>query len=380
MARSDTDASTRVLFLYLGRRGAMPRFTLEVVRAARTLPDMEATSFISAQNELGAAFEAFGRDVVSVDTFERPTDLLAGWRLLRARRTLEREIRDRRVELVIEMMPHVWSPWLGSAIRRAGARYVTIAHDAEAHPGDPTGLANRLTALAFRRADRVVTLSRTVADRLLAAGRVRPERLSILFHPDLTYDARPIEEARSPDRALRLLFLGRILPYKGLALLVEAVALARAAGACVTLGVFGEGDLGSAAARLDRLGAEVINRWLTEDEIAGVLARHDVMVVSHVEASQSGVVAAAFGAGLPVIATPVGGLPEQVRDGVTGLIAAAPTASALATAIGRLAREPALYDALCRGVSAQREARSMDRFVRDLIAAAHRDQPRQEPG
>jgi glycosyltransferase involved in cell wall biosynthesis len=87
-------------------------------------------------------------------------------------------------------------------------------------------------------------------------------------------------------------------------------------GIAVELGVFGEGDLGSSAERLSVMGAEVINRWLTEAEISVLLPRFHVMVLSHVEASQSGAAAAALGAGLPVIATPVGGIIEQITDGV----------------------------------------------------------------
>jgi hypothetical protein len=57
------------------------------------------------------------------------------------------------------------------------------------------------------------------------------------------------------------------------------------------------------SARLEGIKAEVINRWLDEDEIATILGRHDVLVAFHIEASQSGVVAAALGAGLPVDVT-----------------------------------------------------------------------------
>jgi hypothetical protein len=82
----------------------------------------------------------------------------------------------------------------------------------------------------------------------------------------------------------------------------------RAEGVPVSVGVFGEGALVESAARLDAMGAEVVNRWLTEPEIGTILQRYQALVLSHIEASQSDVAATAFGAGLPVIATPDGPL------------------------------------------------------------------------
>ena len=81
------------------------------------------------------------------------------------------------------------------------------------------------------------------------------------------------------------------------------------------------GASGPSAARLEAIGAEVVNCWLDASEIGPVLARYHAVVLSHTDASQSGVAAAAIGAGVPVVAMPVGGLIEQVVDGVTGLVA-----------------------------------------------------------
>lgn len=342
----------------------MPRFTFEAMRAARALPGVEATVVVSRQNESFAAFAEFGADAVGLDTFSSNSGALLGaWRIPLLRRRIAGEIRRRKIGVVVELMTHVWSPWLIPAVRAAQARYFAVAHDALAHPGDATSLVKGMLDMAVRRADRVITLSEAVAVRLRAEGRVAPERISTLFHPDIRYGAPASRPPRSSGDPLRLLFLGRIMSYKGLPLFVGAVEALRRAGHLVEAGVFGEGPLGAEASRLRRLGAEVVNRWLSEDEIASILPRYDVMVVSHVESSQSGVVATAFGAGLPVVATPVGGLPEQVEEGVTGLVAAAPSAEALAAAIAGLLVDPELHVALCEGVAARRASRSMARFV-----------------
>jgi glycosyltransferase involved in cell wall biosynthesis len=57
------------------------------------------------------------------------------------------------------------------------------------------------------------------------------------------------------------------------------------------------------------------------------------LVLSNIEASQSGVVALAHGFGIPVVATPIGGLTEQIKDRHSGLIARSVTAAALVDAM-----------------------------------------------
>ena len=95
--------------------------------------------------------------------------------------------------------------------------------------------------------------------------------------------------------------------------------------------------------------------------------RYDAVACPHVEASQSGVAAAAFGHRMPVVAMPIGGVAEQVIDGKTGVLARRVSSTALADAIKRLALEPGLYDALSRQLSENAGGRSMDRFVRDIL-------------
>ena len=114
--------------------------------------------------------------------------------------------------------------------------------------------------------------------------------------------------------------------------------------------------------------AEVVNRWLSNAEIAAVLPRYHAMVLAHTEASQSGIAATALGAGLPVIATPVGGLIEQIQDGQTGCLATRATAPALAEAAKRLLLDPVLYRAICNNIVQTRGERSMARFVEDCVS------------
>ncbi|MEI9902231.1 MAG: glycosyltransferase family 4 protein [Hyphomicrobium sp.] len=357
-----------VMFSYWGRRGALSQLALEVGRTAVAQQDIAATMSVSRQNEIFPAFCELGPALFPVDTFARNTGIITdAWRIPPLRRHLVEKIRSDGIKTVIELMPHVWSPFIMPAVRTAGARYVTIIHDADAHPGDGTSWAKLITDRSMRSADVVVTLSQSVAAKIIAAGRASPDKVRTLFHPDLSYAGARQRTAPADGRPWRLLFLGRIMPYKGLALCLETVELLRREGLPVELGVFGEGPLGDSAERLQRLGAEVVNRWLSTEEIAAALQRYDAAVLSYIEASQSGVAAAAYGAGMPVIATPVGGLCEQVQDGVTGVVATRVDAGALADATKRLF-DPEGYSRMCANIQRASDARSMARFVREIVA------------
>jgi glycosyltransferase involved in cell wall biosynthesis len=360
------------MLLYWGRRGALSRLTLELARAARSLTDVSATLSVSRQNEAYDTFERSGSPVFPVTTFESSFGAVAGvGQMLAVRRALaERIVRDR-TEAVIALMPHVWGQLMIDTVHAAGARYVTIVHDAMHHPGDKSRRLHQWLLREAVAADHVVTLSHTVTAQLLEHAIVDPSRISTSFLPEIDYGAAArMPEPDVPYAPFRVLFFGRVLQYKGLPLLVDAVERLRASGLRISLGVYGEGDLRALRPRLDALGADVVNRWIPEQEVASVFRRYHAVALSHTEASQSGVAAAALGAGLPVIALPVGGIVEQIRHGETGLLARSADVISLAEAIAILARDSSLYRRLIAGIARTRSERSTERFVADLVAIA----------
>jgi len=357
-----------ILFSYWGRKG-LAQFVLELARAAVANQQIRASISVSKQNEAYQDFTPFGKSLFSVDTFEASLGAASSmWRIPILRRQIASKILRDRVSAVVELMPHVWSPLIMPAAKRVGARYVTIVHDADPHPGDRTAWAKPLLDRAMVQADAVVALSSSVAIKLAAAGKSDPAKIYTLFHPDLGF-SQPRARSLAGRTSWRLLFLGRIMAYKGLPLCIEAVVRLRQEGQDVHLGVFGDGELGTNASALDQLGAEVVNRWLSPAEINEALQSYDAVILPYIEASQSGVAAAALGAGIPVIATPVGGLREQVIDGVTGVLSTSVDKESLVAATKRVF-EPATYTEICKRISAERETRSMDAFLNALLKIA----------
>ena len=85
--------------------------------------------------------------------------------------------------------------------------------------------------------------------------------------------------------------------------------------------------------------------YVPADRIAGLLAQHDVMALTYRTATASQNVLLAHKHGLPVLATTVGTFPEQIRDGVDGLLVPRGDRGALVEALRRLA-EPGVTEAL----------------------------------
>jgi alpha-maltose-1-phosphate synthase len=141
-----------------------------------------------------------------------------------------------------------------------------------------------------------------------------------------------------------VMFFGRILENKGLEYLIKAEPLISAAVPDVKIVIAGAGDA------MGRYTAMMVNRerfvlyhhHIPYDEGAILFQRCSLVVLPYTEASQSGVVSTAYGFSKPVVVTDVGSVPEIVDDGKTGLIVPPRDHVALAEAIVRLLKNPAL--------------------------------------
>ncbi len=328
----------KILVWQWGRRGAGPRYAAMLADGLRQVEGVEAMLSLSRQAEILGGAHAPHCDL--------PVDTYQGWRglLLRLPRLpfevggLAARIGALQPDAAICAMPAPLDMLMAAALRRAKVPYAVVVHDADLHPGDIHALQMVLQRRLVAQADAVVALSRHVGDRLLEQGVARAGRLILSEHPPLHFGPPP-PPPRAHGGRLRLLCFGRLLPYKGLDLLAEAMA-ALGQREDLELRVVGSGPESSALDRLRGLpGVRVENRWVPEDEVAAILAWSDALVLPYREASQSGVAAAALAAGRFVVATRVGGITEQL-DGVTMARLVAPEAGALAEALAALAGEP----------------------------------------
>ena len=357
MSGQDKDLGRRTLFLYWGRRGAISELVLELAGVAGD----QAWFSVSEQNELFGEINRTGAALVPINTFRSNPGAIFGLRRLRSvRKQLLAAIAKHHIDQVVVLMSHVWTPLIADCVRDTGTRYVVIVHDAAKHPGDPTGLVNTWLLRDALKADAVVTLSAHVKATLISRFPRLEGHTTALFLP--TFRSGVTTTRAKTQSSPGFLFFGRIMPYKGLPLFVEACELLRKRGLDFRIGVAGEGNLGVWAGRLAALNADIFNRWLDYDEVSNILSQYDCMVLPNIEASQSGVVALAHGRAMPVVVTPVGGVVEQVTNRESGLIARSTSASAVAEAMELFIRDAELRKDLTAGVLRVQHEFSMKRF------------------
>jgi len=191
----------------------------------------------------------------------------------------------------------------------------------------------RLRAWYVRRADHVIVPSDFLRSAVLGWG-VAPERCTVVRNGVET-EAMPAPCLGGEVEGFRVLTIGRLVPWKGIDLLVRAVRGLPG----VRLDVVGDGPEAPALRALARQqnAAERVRfhgALVPADSARLVADCHAFALLSRFEGLPHAVLEA-MAAGLPVVATAAGGIPELVRDGETGLLVD-PEASAVARAIARL--------------------------------------------
>ena len=322
----------RLLVWQWGRRGAGPRYAVELARALRQVPGFTVVLSLSSGAEIMQG--GLPDCDLPVATYAR----LPGWMMRVAALPLQapglaRRLRPFQFDGALCAMPGPLDLLMVAALRRSGVPYVVVVHDATLHPGDMLPLQGVLQRWLLRRATALMALSAHVADALAPIARGRPilrARLSPLDY------GRPANAPMAHGGPLRLLSFGRLRPYKGLDLLAAAFAAIGPA----ELRVVGSGPETAELDALRRLpGVTVENRWVAEDEVGALLGWADALVLSHREASQSGVAAAALAAGRWIVATRVGGIAEQLAQSPLARLCE-PNADSLAAAITSLMTDP----------------------------------------
>jgi glycosyltransferase involved in cell wall biosynthesis len=264
-----------------------------------------------------------------------PLNPLSWWRTLQRIQEWQPDV------VVIPWWVPFWAPaWavLGRGVKRLRPRprLLFICHNVLPHE---KGLLDKVALrLALRPGDGFVVHAQKDGERLLA--QFPQARLSVSPLP--TYGALGQSAAALPvtlptDVPIAL-FFGLVRPYKGLDVLLEAVALVERPLHLVVAGEFWQ-DEAMYREQVRRLGLATkvtfINQYVPDEEVAALMQAAEVVILPYRSASQSAIVQVAFGHGKPVITTDVGGLAEVVQHNCTGLIVPPEEPQQLAAAIER---------------------------------------------
>jgi teichuronic acid biosynthesis glycosyltransferase TuaC len=202
-------------------------------------------------------------------------------------------------------------------------------------------LESPLVRQAIENADAICAVSHHQA-RLVEKYVSDPARVGCVpigVNPEL-FKPRP---SATSNRGFRFLFVGQLIHRKGIDRLIRAFSAVAKADPDIHLQVVGRGPLRSALIRFvhaQGLTAQVsISTGASDFELARVYSTCHCLVLPSRAEGRPTVIYEAMSSGIPVIATDVGGVGEQIEHGKTGILLPA-TASGLESAMLSLARNP----------------------------------------
>ena len=237
--------------------------------------------------------------------------------------------------------------------------------------------ARRTSRWVYRRAARLLAVSSVIAEQLCQQDRVPRSRVRVV-PPAITPASVP--PAPRPPRWQGRPLIGRVCrlqPEKGVDVFLAAAALAREQLPEARFVVVGDGplrgELEQLAAML-RLGEHVELLGFRPDARA-LIGALDLLAVSSRSEGTPLVVFEALSAGVPVVASAVGGILDQVRDGCEGLLVPPDDPEALASALVRAVRESGLAARLRRGARLRAECFPCSGMVDDIEAAYRNSLP-----
>ncbi|HWB31151.1 MAG TPA: glycosyltransferase [Vicinamibacterales bacterium] len=235
----------------------------------------------------------------------------------------------------------------------AGGRPLVVSlHGSDVFVAERRALVGRAAHHVFKRAEWITACSDDLHRRAVVLGAPADRIETLPYGVDVARFA-PSPATRTDVRRRfdlgegPVIFgAGRLVSKKGFEVLIDAVLALRATMPDARVVIAGDGDL---RADLERraapLGARVLLGTQPQDEIGRLAAAADVVAVPsvHDEAGNvdglPNVALEALATGTPVVASRVGGLPQAIEDGVTGLLVPEQDARALADALGRLLRD-----------------------------------------
>jgi glycosyltransferase involved in cell wall biosynthesis len=228
-----------------------------------------------------------------------------------------------------------------------------------------------LLAWAARRSDRVVAISSYTAHEVRELADVPIE---VIPYTSTLPEPRGGTAAKPADHAFTVLFVGRLVERKGVRYLVDAISLLPPE-LHARLVIVGEGPERApieAQVRAKGLSSQVeVRGQIPTRALESAYAAADVLVLPSTTDSRGDteglgvVLLEAMSHKLPVVASAIGGIVDIVADGETGLLVPESDSAALAAALQRLAREPALAARLGEaGYRRLRERFSWEAIVR----------------
>jgi glycosyltransferase involved in cell wall biosynthesis len=268
----------------------------------------------------------------------------------------------------------------GAAARLAGVpSVVTTRRSVHAFSGVKGAAFRAVTAVMDKLSDRVVAVSEAARLQAIGEGTPADKIVTIANAVDVSHQAR---RKLTLQGAPVIISVGTLRGIKGQLFLIDAMQ--HVLGSLPSARLFMVGD-GPDRARLeDRAGraglADAVTFLGNRLDVPDLLQAADIFVLPSLVEGMPNAVLEAMAAGIPVVATRVGGVPEIVHHSETGLLVDPQSSPSLANGILRMAtdlrlRESCAQRARClvlQDFAPGRELASTENLYRDLLSAETR--------
>lgn len=267
---------------------------------------------------------------------------------------------------------HTHSTEAGIIGRLAGylANTPVVIHEIHGDPItiDRNPLLNRVIVALERRtaplADCLIIKSERIRETFLDRGIGRASQYELIYH-GVDTDRFPQMDPNTRGSSVRILFVGRLASGKGLYDLLNAVEQLEG----IQVDIVGDGELREdIAEQVEQRGLDTVSMLGYRDDIPSFMARSDMLVLPSYREGTPRVITEAMAAGLPVVATNIAGIPEQVSDGETGFLYTPGDVDALTKSIRRLVKDAAL-----RAEFGRKARKRVDRFEVETAKAAYQN-------
>lgn len=310
----------KIVLIYLGRKGAGPEYAIEMVKALSKHAEVLCilSTFISNKTSWLALLQAgvpiqikWIRTYNSILGFIfRSLNIFTYIDIIHAINTFQPKI-------IYSPMWHFWERFVVPYCKCNNT--IRTIHDVILHEGENSFKYKFVDYFFSYKSSKYVILSSTFKNNLLQRG-IKEDDILIIPHAVFKgYTSTTI--ARDYKQYDRFLFFGRIIKYKGLDILLTAMRDVIREIPHAKLVIAGTGDsfkqelIDECKSNLDlHIG------WIEDCQVKYFFENIDFVVLPYIHASQSGVIPLAYSFGKPVIATRVGGIPEQVEEDKTGLL------------------------------------------------------------
>ena len=335
MTDTRKEKKPRVLLICLTRRGGLLHYNDCLTESLSRICDVRLICGENAEHAPGALQ---GVDLRTLNTGKGAKGTVTKLFSSQTWRTIRGISDEFNPDVIHITSAQEWNPVLGYFIRHTLHKpLIYTIHDVVHHEGTPFYF--KITEGAFRNMpDGLVVLTASGKQLMIQKGFPAEK---ILVTPHGVYDFFT-KYRKGLHEEKEILFFGRIEPYKGLDVLLDAVRPLLDENPDWKLHIAGGGDVAPYQEKLAHPRIKVDNRFLSDEEVADFMEQAAIVALPYLSASQSGVIPTAYAFEKAVVATAVGGIPDMVKDHITGLLVPPNDPSALEKALRELIQNPEL--------------------------------------